>query len=384
MVRAPRRLSEQFWPSPLRSLRLTSVLGLIVLAGALVVAVTGFLSHAAYNPALGRNGIVPGAPPLVFDWPTRPVWLYSLTQGLHVVIGFATIPLILAKLWSVLPRLFVWPPVRGPAHALERLSLLALVGSTVFQFATGVMNVQLYYPWHFNFVVAHYYGAWVFTVALLVHAGARLPTVRQAMREREAVIAPTTISRRGLLALAGGASVALAATMAGQTLGGPLRRLALLAPRAGDDFPVNKTAAVAKVPRVGADWRLVLAGASLVELTRAQLESLPVTEATLPIACVEGWSTRQHWAGVRLRDLAAACGVTGDATCHVESLQPRGAFRQTTLSADQVADPRSLLALRVNGADLSLDHGYPARIIVPALPGVHCTKWIARLTFTAA
>jgi DMSO/TMAO reductase YedYZ molybdopterin-dependent catalytic subunit len=282
-----------------------------------------------------------------------------------------------------MPRLFVWPPARTPAMALERLSLLVLVGSTVFQFATGVMNVQLYYPWHFNFVVAHYYGAWVFTTALLVHAGARLPTVRQALRVRAEVVAPTTISRRGLLALAGGASVSLAAMMAGQSIGGPLRRLAVLAPRA-DDFPVNKTAAVAKVTKAGPGWRLALEGAQSLQLSRAQLASMPLAQATLPIACVEGWSTRQHWAGVRLKDLAAACGVHGPATCRVESLQPRGAFRQTTLSADQVADPRALLALRVNGADLSLDHGYPARIIVPALPGVHCTKWVGRLTFTAA
>jgi DMSO/TMAO reductase YedYZ molybdopterin-dependent catalytic subunit len=30
-----------------------------------------------------------------------------------------------------------------------------------------------------------------------------------------------------------------------------------------------------------------------------------------------------------------------------------------------------------------MDHGYPARIIVPALPGVHNTKWVGGLTFRA-
>ena len=43
--------------------------------------------------------------------------------------------------------------------------------------------------------------------------------------------------------------------------------------------------------------------------------------------------------------------------------------------------PDSLLALTVNGATLSLDHGYPARVIVPGLPGVHNTKWVARIDF---
>ncbi|PZR79085.1 MAG: hypothetical protein DLM65_11490, partial [Candidatus Aeolococcus gillhamiae] len=35
--------------------------------------------------------------------------------------------------------------------------------------------------------------------------------------------------------------------------------------------------------------------------------------------------------------------------------------------------------LRVNGADLSFDHGFPARVIVPALPGVHNTKWVNQI-----
>jgi DMSO/TMAO reductase YedYZ molybdopterin-dependent catalytic subunit len=51
------------------------------------------------------------------------------------------------------------------------------------------------------------------------------------------------------------------------------------------------------------------------------------------------------------------------------------------LQANQIGDPDALLALRVNGADLSLDHGYPARIIGPALPGVHNTKWVAAIDF---
>ena len=85
-----------------------------------------------------------------------------------------------------------------------------------------------------------------------------------------------------------------------------------------------------------------------------------------------------------LADLARLCGARPGARCRVESVQPRGRFRQVTLSADQVADARTLLALRVNGSDLPLDHGFPARMIIPAAPGVHCTKWVGRLTFADA
>ncbi len=86
---------------------------------------------------------------------------------------------------------------------------------------------------------------------------------------------------------------------------------------------------------------------------------------------------------LRVADRAAA-GVEGETNVLVESLQEAGAFRQATLSDGQVTDSRSLLALRVNDADLPLDHGYPARVIVPALPGVHNTKWVAAMTFEGA
>ncbi len=53
-------------------------------------------------------------------------------------------------------------------------------------------------------------------------------------------------------------------------------------------------------------------------------------------------------------------------------------LRRASLTGGQIAADDALLALKVNGDDLSLDHGYPARIIVPALPGVHNTKWVGR------
>lgn len=87
---------------------------------------------------------------------------------------------------------------------------------------------------------------------------------------------------------------------------------------------------------------------------------------------------------MRLADLAARVGAGEGHQLHVGSLQKGGSFRRATLSGSQFRDADALLALRVNGADLSLDHGFPARVIVPALPGVHCTKWVTMLRFDEA
>lgn len=125
----------------------------------------------------------------------------------------------------------------------------------------------------------------------------------------------------------------------------------------------------------------MLAGARQVTLTRAQLLALPQRTAVLPIACVEGWSVSESWTGVPLADLARLAGVSVPGPARVESIQRKGSFRRVDLSPAQVSDPDSLLALRVNGADLPLDHGFPARTIIPGAPGVHCTKWVNKIIF---
>jgi DMSO/TMAO reductase YedYZ molybdopterin-dependent catalytic subunit len=399
--------------SPLRGPWLTAALGSVLLLLVAIVATTGFLSHMAYEPDLRGNAIVPVGSdvPLTFGWPTSPPWLYALNQSLHVNVGLVAVPFLLAKLWSVIPRLFVWPPVGSPAHAIERLGIALLVSSAIFQFATGIVNVQYWYAFHFNFVVAHYYGAVVFTAALVLHVLVKLPVILSAYRDRgwlrplrddllhtrpepgdahgglvAADPAAPTISRRGLFAFAGGAALLLLVGNAGESIGGPVRRLAFLAPRR-EDFPVNKTAARAKVTpaMVGPSYRLRLSGgAGEVALSRDELSGLPQHTTRLPIACVEGWTTTQTWTGVRLSDLAARAGVPGARGAFVRSLQPAGVLSKASLSGDAVADPDALLALKVNGADLPLDHGYPARIIVPAMPGVHNTKWVAAIEFEAA
>jgi DMSO/TMAO reductase YedYZ molybdopterin-dependent catalytic subunit len=419
----PGPFRRSFWRSPIRGPWLTSILGLILLAGISVLFVTGLLSYAAYNPDLSPvNDTTPGKGLLgfyLFSWPTHPAWLYRVNQGVHVTLGLVLIPILLAKLWSVLPKLFEWPPVRNPAHALERLSLLLLVGGAVFEFVTGIMNIQQWYVFPGSFYRLHFYGAWVFVAGFVVHVALKARTLIRSLRSRgllkelrtdtartrpeppdaSDLVSPApaapTISRRGALAFAGAGSLLLLGLSVGQSLGGPLRRTALLAPHGQDmgdgpdDFQINVTAAEGGIgpAGTGASWRLTLArtgsaDGTPVSLSRPDLLAMPQHTAHLAINCVEGWSSGdQVWTGVRLRDLARLAGDGQPASVLVESLERGGTFRRAVLSAGQIMDPDSLLALRVNGADLSLDHGYPARVIVPASPGVHNTKWVASLTF---
>ncbi len=175
------------WRSPLRGLWLTSVLAVILLPGLTILAVTGLLSYAAYDPLLPGNDTTPGAGLLhfyLFSWPTHPSWLYRVDQGVHITLGLALLPVVLMKLWSVLPRLFAWPPVRSLAQILERVSLIMVVGGVLFEFATGILNIQNFYVFPFSFYTAHLYGAWVFIAGLVIHVTLKFPRMVRGLRSR--------------------------------------------------------------------------------------------------------------------------------------------------------------------------------------------------------
>ena len=98
---------EDAFPSPLHSERIAAILGVALGVAFLTSFATGLISHFAQQPTdLG-----------FLSMPAAPAWLYEFTQGLHVVAGTAAIPLLIAKLWTVFPKLFEWPPIRDAAHS---------------------------------------------------------------------------------------------------------------------------------------------------------------------------------------------------------------------------------------------------------------------------
>ncbi len=369
---------EGAFTSALHDQRAATLLGVALGVSFGLCFLTGLVSHAIQNP------------PSWFLWPSRPVNLYRISQGVHVATGIATVPLLLAKLWTVFPRLFAWPPLESVAHALERLSLVPLVGGSVFLLVSGLNDIALWYPWEFFFPAAHYWAAWITVGALIVHVGAKLPIIGTVLRRSEPPSAARAtgagLSRRGFLgAVAASAAVATVSTI-GQTFW-PLRWLSVLAPRnpavGPQGFPVNKTAQSAGVSEAALDpdWRLSVGGAVAepLSLSLDELRSLPQRTVRLPIACVEGWSATATWTGVPLSALLDQAGAAPGTEVSAESLQERGLYRRAAVNRLHAADPDTLIALEVNGEPLHLEHGFPARLIGPNRPGVLQTKWLSRL-----
>ncbi|MBT2534282.1 molybdopterin-dependent oxidoreductase [Arthrobacter sp. ISL-48] len=371
--------------SPTRSTRLTVVVGRWLGVSFTVCFLTGLLSHGLQEP-----------PGWMF-FPTRPVWIYQFTQGLHVTAGIASIPLLMAKLWSVYPELLKWPPVRSVAHGLERASIALFIASSLLELTTGLINTYKWYPWPFPFRQTHYWLAWVIWGSLLLHVALKLPSIMAHWRGRAienpatasvtgaagtGATAPGRWSRRAFLTGLGVSTGVLVLTTAGQSFSW-LGRLNLFAPRVMDtgpqSVPVNRTADDAKVAglaRAG-DWSLTVTHHRASRtFSLAELHALPQFSQELPIACVEGWSQMAQWRGVRMRDLLHSVGASPDSALRVTSLEPEGAYRLMSMPAEYARDERTLVALELNGSVLDLDHGYPARIIAPGRPGVLQTKWL--------
>lgn len=145
---------EEAFPSSLHSERIAAILGVALGIAFLTCFATGLLSHFAQQPThLG-----------FLSMPAAPSWLYRFTQGLHVASGTAAIALLIAKLWTVFPKLFSWPPIRDLGHLVERLSLIPLIAGSFFMLMSGLINTTSWAPWTFNFTVAHFWTSLIRSV----------------------------------------------------------------------------------------------------------------------------------------------------------------------------------------------------------------------------
>ena len=363
----------------LRGTAVTARVGMVLGVAVAVCFVTGLISHFIQHPQPW------------FWWPTQPVWLYRFTQGLHVASGIAAIPLLVVKLWSVWPKLFERPILGGVVRQLERVSILVLVASMLFQLSTGLMNIAQWYAFEFFFTTVHYAMSYVAVGAVLVHIGVKLPVIQRALSDPIGDVAQggaVGTSRRTVLRGTWLAVGLATLVTVGQTV--PLlRRVSVLAPRTGDGpqgVPVNRSAVAAGVVKSARspDYRLTVTnGPQTKTFTVADLQAMPQTTHRLPIACVEGWSADAEWTGVVLAELVAAVGASPDSDVRMISLEPPGPYSRTVLPARHARDDATLIALKVNGETLALDHGYPCRLIAPTRPGVLQTKWLTRIEVVA-
>jgi DMSO/TMAO reductase YedYZ molybdopterin-dependent catalytic subunit len=116
-------------------------------------------------------------------------------------------------------------------------------------------------------------------------------------------------------------------------------------------------------------------------LTYPELRGLPQREVVADIHCVTGWSRLgDAWSGVAIQEVLSRCRPRPDAT-HVMAHCEFG--YTTSIPLKVLDDSDVLLCHGWNGGDLSVEHGFPLRLLVPKLYFWKSAKWLRGLEFMA-
>ncbi len=161
---------------------------------------------------------------------------------------------------------------------------------------------------------------------------------------------------------------------------------------ANSDFYVVTKNAVADPVVDPTGWRLIVDGQvnSPVQFDYRTLRMLNAVEVVKTLECISNFTAQcnlaafgcdlistARWRGVRLSDvLDLAGGLKNDATTLAfVSIDEFSAG----LPVEVVDDPETLIVYEMNGEPLPLEHGYPARLLVPGRYGMKNPKWLTAI-----
>jgi len=114
-------------------------------------------------------------------------------------------------------------------------------------------------------------------------------------------------------------------------------------------------------------YRLDVVGAvsNPLHLTFDDLSAIPTVKRNAPISCDMGriWESNVLWEGIPLIDLLALAKTSPQTLDHIVARSVTGYER--VINAVDITNPATMIALKAEGAPLTVAHGYPARIVGP-------------------
>lgn len=148
-----------------------------------------------------------------------------------------------------------------------------------------------------------------------------------------------------------------------------------------DHYQVSKNVFNPDVPE--ANWALKITGmvAKEVTLNLADLKALPSVTRPSTLMCISNevgghLIGTSEWTGVKLKDILAMAGVKEGAS----ELILKAADNYTdSFKLDAAMRNGTIVAYLQNGEPLTVDHGFPARVLVPGIYGMKNVKWVVEI-----
>jgi len=131
------------------------------------------------------------------------------------------------------------------------------------------------------------------------------------------------------------------------------------------------------------DWKLRMFGMvrKPSQWTWDEFQKLPKVQVFADFHCVTRWSRLGNlWEGVSARTLVELCGGLQDGARYVVAHAYDYGWT-TNLPIEHFLAEDALVAVTHDGDPISLEHGGPARLVVPRLYAWKSAKWLAGIEF---
>ena len=116
-------------------------------------------------------------------------------------------------------------------------------------------------------------------------------------------------------------------------------------------------------------------------LTYAEILALPAVKMTRDFQCVTGWRVHDvKWKGVLLSDLLDRAGVQADGKA-IRFKSFDGTYTES-LTLKQARRKDVIVAYKLEGDDISAEHGGPVRLYVAPMYGYKSIKWLDVIELT--
>lgn len=157
-------------------------------------------------------------------------------------------------------------------------------------------------------------------------------------------------------------------------------------------YPVSEAVARVRVngkdglrtPLDSAGWRLhvVKNNGDTLSFTLDDIKKLPKTDIVFDFKCIEGWSQKTWWSGVKFSDFINFYHLSNEVKLNYTGLVTPDRKYYVGIDMASMIHPQTLLCYEMNGKPLPLDQGYPLRLIIPVKYGIKHLKRIGTIYFS--
>ena len=133
-----------------------------------------------------------------------------------------------------------------------------------------------------------------------------------------------------------------------------------------------------------AAWKLyvVKSTGDTMAISMEDIKKLPKIDLVFEFKCIEGWSQKTWWGGIKFADFIKAYGLQPEAKMTYVGMATPDDEYYVGLDMASALHPQTILCYEMNGKPLPINQGYPLRLIIPVKYGIKHIKRLGTITFS--